>query len=588
MSGTIYIWYNYNGVEYYIDLGTLTAMTDTVSKRAMTTPIVSRPMRDTFPVENANSQSYSIRFTRKHPGTTEYNDIDFEEHGITLEQSQKLSNKRWYELMTHMMNRWQARTNGCKLIYIPDNGGYYHPRMEVGGFVKSLNRRYSVEFNEIYTGTLTFTVGTMHMNQAPPSGGMPFDDMDILISDSERLNWYLLHAGGLHSCITSATITGGSETPFESVELKISRKKLQEFVPEFKFKRGIRLAKNLIRMDFMGKHTLTVVQVKTGDTITLKAYCQAYTYTSAKLATSLDGDAFFLIEYILSDSAYDVTFSGSSFRYYYKKGYDNSRIFLPEGTNVWRALQICAMVMGCKIYFCDDTAYLIDYRATGDDEMVTNIDFTNIRFDYDTRYTLFDKTDTTIGNRCTGETEIDDEGVDPLANTVKIVCSGIQGDYASNREVPYSDPDSVSTYETVEAGTINLPELADEESEESTVHQATTFAENYMSYLREPQRSITFRFRETYHQQGDKCATWASFFGDVARAGEFYDNSTSELITNYSDMVEKTDVRMPQKLVLSNFVRKYPQGICEYTFGTIANIDLSSSTSQINRAIDRH
>ena len=569
-----------------MDLGVTTSISNSVSKRVMVTPIVSRPMRDAFPVENANSQAYSLNFTRMDTGNTAPKTVEqYVDDGITLEESQYLPNEAWYRLLTTTVDRWQARTNGCRLRYISDDGStYYYPEVDVGGFIKTLDRTYTMEANEKITGSLTFTVGTMHMNQAPPNGGMSFDEMDILMSDSERISWYLLHAGGIHSCITSVRITGGSESPFEQATIKISRKKLQEFVPDFKIRGGIRLGRNRLSMDFMGKHTMNVVQVKTGDTITIKAYCLAWAYTVASLPMDMTGTAFEIIADILGDDSYGVSFEGDDFQYCINADYDTSELTMPEGTNVWRVLQICAMFLGCKIYFCDDKAFLIDYRLTNDDSIETNMDLTKVCFDYNQEYTLFKKSDAAIGNRCTGETNIDQEGVDPLANTVVI--------RGNNGKATVSDGDSVNTYDSVNAGEISIPELKEdgddaEETETYTpVHQGRVYGECYVSYLREPQRSITFKFRETYHRSGDTSAKWESFFGDVARAGAFYDNSSSDVITNYSDMIGKTDERMPQKLVLSQFERQYPEGLCEYTFGTIANIDLSTSTSQFARALN--
>ena len=583
MGGRAYIEYTHGSVVYQIDLGVITSVSNSISKRVMITPIVSRPMRDAFPVESGNSQSYTLQFTRMNTGDTEYKDLEYyRTHGISKEESKLLSNEMWYRVFTMFVDRWQARTNGCRLYFDFDDGStYYYPNLEVGGFIKSLNRVYSVDANEKITGTLTFTVGTMHMNQAPPNDGTSMDEMDILMSDSERVNWYLLHAGGSHSCITSARVVGGSESPFETVELKISRKKLQEFIPEFKIKGGIRLGRNRLYMDFMGRHTMDVVMVKTGETITIKAYCLAWIYTAAVLPTELKGDAFWLIQTILEDDTYGVSFTESDFQYHVNSGYDDTPITLPEGTNVWRALQICAMYIGCKIYFCDDKAFLIDYRLTEGDVVKSNLDMSRAKFDYTKEYVLFDKSDIDIGNRCTGTTTIDQEGVDPLANTVTIV-----GTPAS---IVCSDGDSVETYDSVEAGSISIPELQEDGPDatgDDAVHQGQIYGDNYVSYLREPQRSISFRFRETYHRSGDESAKWESYFGDVARAGAFYDRSSSDVITNYSDMIGKTDERMPQKLVLSQFERQYPEGLCEYTFGTIANIDLSTSTSQFSRALN--
>ena len=53
-----------------------------------------------------------------------------------------------------------------------------------------------------------------------------------------------------------------------------------------------------------------------------------------------------------------------------------------------------------------------------------------------------------------------------------------------------------------------------------------------------------------------------------------------------SSLNGKSNTRVPQKLALSSYTRKFPEGTCEYTFGTIKNIDLSSYASEVSNSLN--
>ena len=577
MAARAYIQYN-DGVNLIkLDLGTIESVSNSITKRVMVTPIVTRPMSDSFPVESGNSQAYSLTFKRTHSGTEQYDD----QPGTSPETTKLWSNRRWYEALTDAVDRWQARTDGVTLHYEDDESEYYLPDFEIGCYIKSIDRVYNVSYNEMISGSITFAAGTMYVNSAdspPPSGTVRYDDMDILMSDVTREHWYVLYSGVDHNCISDVSITGGSESPFEYAMINIPRKKLMEFAPnlamtEGEAKSNIVAGKNLIRMNLMGDHSMYVVQVKQGDTIRIKAYCMAWVYQSVTTTTEMRGSAWSLLYGMLITSEYGVSFKGTDIIYRFDPNYDQNDLIIPAGTNVWRMLQICAIILGCKIWFADNKAFIIDYRLIGTYPELN--DFSDL--------VIFGN-DPIIQRRCIGKSTVDEEGVDPLANQVSIRCRSSMTDMVLDTTVSASDSASIETFGMKSAGTLDLPELVEyepgDDSNDSPIDQASVFANNYLSYLKEPQRSITFTMKEVYQRAGDRCPEWKSFFGNAARVQSFYDASTGDVVDNYSALVNHTDEHVPQKLALSSYTRYFPKGACEYSFGIITNIDLSSYASQ--------
>lgn len=576
-------------VQYFIDLGTVTNISRQINKKAMVTPIVSLPMEDAFPVESGNGQSFSLSFKRVDSRLTSSDGTN----PTTLEISKNHSNKRWYTDLSNAIDRWQARTDGCVLHYVSDTP--YIPSFTKRGYVKNITRAYKNDFNEVITGTLDFTVGTMYVN----SGNMPageadetYDQMQVLMSNSARNCWYTLMSGDLYNCISSVTISAGSESSFEYADIVIPKKKLMEFAPALIG--DIVYAMNEIKMSLMGEHDMIVAKVDTDDDVVIRAYCKAWIYNAGKIPVEIEGSAIDIINMILTDSSYGVSFDTNHIIYSYSKNADRSEIVIPQGYNAWVALQICAIMLRCKIFFADNRAYIIDYTIPGvEDETVTynssanGVEISRDMFSEPLVLFTSDSTASTYG-RCSGKAKLGKEGVDTLRNYVQISCSGTHGTLQTNVLVKYDDPMSTGTFKRVKANNIDLPILteADTGDPDTTFAQGTTFAMNYLTYLREPQRSVTFTLKEAYFDEQSGVRVWKSFFGPSARVGEIRDEYSGEKVDNRSVLKTQLGKRMPQKLTLSSYKRRYPNGTCEYTFGTIAEISLPASTNQINTSLN--
>ena len=608
MSGKVYLQYDDedSAQTIMLDFGSIQSINDSPRKSVSVTPIVSLPMMNSFPIETGNSLSYTVSFKRHDSRTTSYDD----QIGTSLEVTRQWSNRKWYTEVSRIIDRWQVRTNGCKMTYIPGEGDMM-PGFSKDGYLKNISRVYRDDYNEVITGSFTFVVGTMYINEGlVPSDAVSYDDMDALISDKNVFSWYLLYSGGLYNLITSMKIIAGPESPFEYALLEIPKKKLMEYAPELIG--NIAPGRNEISLNIFGNHNMIVAQAKDKDVFSIKAYCKAWVYYNSSVLTKYTAPPMEQIRRILRSGEYGISFSEEEIQYCFETALNSESIMIPAGDNVWRVLQICAMMLRCKIFFADNCAYVVDYTI----QPGASIDGLSIGFTKDGQYhinemlpfddytsdnypdglTLFDGQDPVFRKRCLGSVDVDEEGIDPLINAITIRCSSTPGTIATDAQVDYEDDSgSIETFGKQSAGTIDLPELCDTGTEDDEGEpivdphlQGTTFAENYIMYRREPQRSITFSVKETFHPAGVYAGAWSPLFGPFTRIWKITDNISGESVSNLSviDTDEMDGTNVPQKLFISSYTRNYPKGVCEYTFGTVANIDLSSSTSQINTAIN--
>lgn len=607
MAGRAYL--EYNGRKYY--LGTITKFSRNITKQTSITPVVNKGMQRAFPVESSNAQTLTIDFTRKNP-----------DNGMTSgTDSTKWTNAYWYTQMTSIVDRWQARTDGFMLYYEDDDTGNF-PSFSVGGYVKTLSRVYSNSFNEVISGSLTFVVGRMRLNYSNsiPSAAKSLDSMYIVLSDASGTSFTnYLYVGdatesNVVSLISSVSITGGSESPFEEVVIRIPKRKLKKMYPSLKIVDGV----SRVDMNFMGRHTLIVNRAKTsGNTVTIRAYCEAQLYEATSTSSDITGTPLSVLKNLMTVRSTLPVFSSNNVTG--AKGFvtnvtdSSSTLTIPANTRIWDAMTVCAYLLHAKLFFADNNLYLIDYRS---EKMSSSSEIC--------KYIPSIRPCEHPG--LVGEVSVDEEGADPIVNKVIVKCaapvetgetfedndgkiwsvSRFEGPN-TDAEAVFADEASISTFgeyaETVyvpylyEGAAVTKgeekiidPETGEEETivvaKETEYSQGTVFAEAYAEYLTEPQRSVSFKVKEAYAKQGTEGTYWLSYLGPSARTDEIYDEVSDETVDNSSTKKGNTGTRVTQKLVLSSYTREYPACTCKYTFGTIANIDLSSYISKTGTSIN--
>lgn len=537
------------GREY--EMGIVKTFSERYSKSVATTPIPTMSEDATYGIESGSSIVVSVEFTRKDPDSPSNSSSD----------SSRWTNGKWYLEIQKIINRWQARTDGCELSYTPDRDNPYLPARDYNGYIKSLSRSFNPGDPTVIYVSLEFHVGTMTVNKkksvAWPS--IPVSDFEITMSNEDQSKWFCLMKGDVN-CISSYTIEGGMEQPFETITMEIPKNRLSSVAEDLV--NHIVAGKNKVILNAVGRSTMTVTKCKlSGKTYRVVAYCDAERIKGYTISAKSSYTPWYWIKHILTSGEFGMAYSteGSDPTFIHsvtpaEGDYDD--ITFDEGQNVWYILQVCALYLGCKIFFANGKAYCIDYRPAKAVSAIHEAGYIDL-YTQDSNNPLY--------GRVTGSVTLGDEGVDTVINTQAIQCSDEAGKSITKE---YKAPN----LEVSRAGTkLNIPELI----EGGGYTQATIVAKNLVDYRLEPQQSISFKLREM-QGTGDGLS-WQAYFDPSTRADEIRSIADEVDIVNKS---AKGDLR-PQMLLLSQYVRSYPEGTTKYTFGVISNIDLAASTSQI-------
>ena len=542
-----------------MDMGIVTKVGCTYSKSVSTTPLVSMPMDDTFAMETGASESYTFSFQRKHPG------------GISEDRSdtETMCNAAWYDLMTEIVDRWQMKTDGFRLRFTP-LGNDNVESVDINGYVRSLTRDYRAGDNEVIHGNLVFERGTMFVNASRPlADSIPASEFQISMSDSANTAWYSLMDSTGTDCVSSYTMYGGMETPFEYIVMRIPQAKLNKVAPALVD--DIQAGRNRVMVNAVGRSNMTVTSCgASGDDLEVVAYCDAEVLRGYNLRENQTMDAFSWIRYILTQGRYGVAFRENvSFKYHVnpKEGAEHQLSF-NAGTNVWTVLQICAIYLRAKLFFTGNMAYLTDFTAdtprydTGD------------AIDRRARVEVHPKGDR--GNpmyaRAIGQVKLGPEGKYPVTNSLTLNCSEPTEDGMRTRDFIYTDEDSIAEFESLTQASYSVPQLVVGEG----VDQGKEFAQGVFAYRREVQQSVTVKLKEMYSTGSG--IIWSPFFHPYTALSAISSSTDGFEVNNISDITGEPCYPL---LLLSGFERSYPQGATAYTFGVIGNVDLSSSTSRI-------
>lgn len=411
------------------------------------------------------------------------------------------------------------------------------------------------------------------------------EDFQIFMSDMFGTYWYPLlydpEGANRQSCVESYELEGGPESPFETLTLTLSKKKLSEQYPSLL--ESLDPGLNKIILNAVGRSTMTVVKMKLRkDTLTLTAYGDAERLKGTTIF--MDGAMlpYDWIKDILTSGQYGVQYAeGKSFlsSYIYEASTEGSTdlLYFPAGTNTWYVLQVCAMYMNCKIFFADNKAFLVDYtQAFGSSH-------DGVLFDYGPLDMRVQTSSNPMFGRVTGDVELGDEGMDTVINHQDAKCSSKFQVVANNTDASSGDVDaSVAKYGSRAGEMLYLSTLVQtiedpEHPEEVVYNQTNNFLKNYVGYRCEPQQSVSFSVKEMTRSNG--VVKWTPCFQMCSRVESIKDDVNGVYVDNTS-VLEPYDHK-GNLLNMSSYKRSYPEGITKYTFGIMANIDLSESTSTI-------
>lgn len=567
--------------------GTITSFSDSFSKSVSATPIVSLPTDCAFPLETSASLTYDVSFTRLSP-----QDYDDES-----DDSDMWCNATWVERVSSLINRWQMRSDGYEMTFQEDDGDEtnpYVPNRVDRVYIKSLSFSCDPGYTDVVTGSMQMKVGTVRTlsnrpmpksgsYDIPPESKIDLEDSYVMITSPNQRKLYLLQYGKVSKgkkdydrsptysvdCLNSYTVTGGPSTPFENIQLKISRKRLTELYPELgesadsTFSTDILAGKSYVRFRGIGEGEMIVSNCKmTSDEYTITAYCRAEVYRAQTLNMTLNGTPMECITEILTGVSYGALYTKDRIVSFGTKNIENALIFT-ETTTCWQALQICAGVLNAKIFFANNKAYVINYSEApnlyGEIELYP------------------ENTSDAMYGRVVGQATYGNEGQDTIINAQSVFC----GKDESNNEIVKSvkDDPSIRTYSYIEGNRIDVSPFI--KYTETMPDVLLNLCDHVVQYACEPQKSISFKVKEQSSEGAS--GAWAPVFPTCSCVSKLKSSVDGISISN-----ETTSARTatqskarPQKLYLSEYERQYPKMITEYTFGVISNVDLQNTLSKI-------
>lgn len=547
---------SYNGGPT-VDFGSIVSITPSYQKSVTVVPLVSLSMDSAFAVESSSAMNHSFKFVRKN-GTD----------GI--------SNKAWYDTLVQSLDRWQAKTNGFRLRFIPTDNPNVMP-LDINAFYKSCTVQYRRGEPEQLYGSIEFQQGTMHLLSAPEGDDYILkDDFEISVTNETGLNWYVLYSEYLGvDCITSCNIHGGMEQPFEYMTMTIPKTRLTTVANGLVD--HIKPGRSRVMVNAIGKSSMIVSSCELdSDNYKITAYCEAEVLRGYALQGTCTMTPFEWISDIVTSGKYGVSFTdGVTFQYSVNppSGVEHA-IEFQAGTNVWYIAQVCAVYMKAKLFFTDNKAYLVDYTTDNVSSSTNNAKFSQSRIE------LFPvgKSDDPMFAKVVGKASLGNEGKYPTLNSVTVTCQtpDKDGNWVQTQQT-FVDQRSIDHYGTTMGAQFNVPEL----KQGGGYAQAERFAEGLFAYRRESVQSVEFTTREMYYPP-DGLPMWSPQFKTSLTISAISSATDDFEVDNISDITGKPT---KQKLMLSTFTRNYPKFTSKYKFGMVSSIDLSASTSQIRTAL---
>ncbi len=571
-----------------IELGIVSSVQDNLKSGITKTPIPTMHAENTFVFDNGITESFTLRFCRVNPHA------EFDE-----EDSLTWSNAFWMNRLSAFINRWQLKTDGCKLRFQPmddtEEAEEYDSIDDLNVYLSQLRFDWKAGEPEMISGSVTIKVGSIYATRYSSSNDSEYtrllNDMYITISDASRLNSYLIMSNELEvNCVKEYTITGGINQPFEMLTMKIPKKRLVSVAPD--------LVDNII----VGKSQIELSAYGSGIFIVTKCSLSKTDYSITAYAISE------LIKSRTTDTAYDratrplsimqeilrkgIVINGSTINYIdygnssstLVVGIDNANniwngdVSFPIGSNAWKVLQICALKLGAKIWFSEDKCYIVDTRVSEEDKERLPGTFTT---DYGA-ITLFAEYGT-LHKDVVGNAESGDESTSTVSNVIEVSYSQYNEEskqYETLTEI-VEDRASIDYYGEKQGNKLNLSDFIFNRND------AVMMCENQMSYIRDSQVSIGYTVKEivaTALGQG-----WIRTYDYSAMATEVYDDVNEIRAKNISRSREgslPTDT-FNNLLTLSSYERKFPAGTSKYWWGVQQATDLSQTMSNIQNAINR-
>ena len=153
--------FNYNGqiVEKNIDIGLIQSIKPFYEVTTTTAGIPSQPSQNTFIFDMGVKKTFTFSFLRIQPPVVN-DSLDAD--------STQWSNGFWiYIMKRYVVNRWQAETDGCKIVYtVPEeNQDYYPPIPVTNVYVSEFTPKQTAGDTMTISGGISFVVGATNISK---------------------------------------------------------------------------------------------------------------------------------------------------------------------------------------------------------------------------------------------------------------------------------------------------------------------------------------------------------------------------------------------------------------------------------------
>ncbi len=593
-----------------INVSVVPSISDSITSTVSVTPIVTYDAESSFAYDTSATETISFSFKRVTPDTVDNGDTN----------TDKWDNAKWMCELVKYINRWQARTDGVILGYSSSLSPFF-PLIADNAYVRSISFTRPVGLPDTITGSVSLQVGSMtckkrvmydEIDLPSPKGYTVKEDMQyIQMSSSDGAQYYTLYyvpeSGEEFNCVSSYDMKGGQQEPFASVTLSIARKRLMNLAPDLI--EDIKAGKNRLIINAVGHSEMIVTKCKTSSsTYKITAYAVEEAYKGLQLGEEMEcglddpfTTPFETIQYIL-DKTYDVG-DTASLRFTEDKIFYNYRtknntwlgkVTFSKSKTVWYVLSVCAMRMGCSIWFQDGYVYIVDTTLQVNSSNTTNMtasdyaDYSGTTYLNVAPYSPINTKGTEYGfsTMVLGTPDLEDAGTDSLVNSVTIAYTVEENNSTKrakattnvNNDTTYMLQSSKGVYGERTAGTLTISELNEDD--------AQAIADLYPLTLCDTQQAISFKLSETYEDSGMK--RWQAYYPPLAQLAKVIDHNSDSMLTRVANFSIKggVPVEMYNKLMVNSFVRHFPEQTTTYTVGKMAQTDLTQTMSNVLNAVN--
>ena len=598
---------------------TIPAINEQISASITRVPIVTFRADQAFAFDAGTTSNLSFTIIRTQKPDADDDTTD----------SRLWTNAKFEEMLVKYIDRWQAETDGCTLEFVPMvesqrafvNNSSKAYAIHENVYLSNLTIRYDkgipetlyINFNA-NIGTMTAQLTPSIINNAPAKGYLDKiyeKDAIVTMTSSDGANYYVLYFGlqTEWSCVSSYSVKCGPEQPFPVLTLNLSKKNLSAVAPNLV--EDIIPGKNRIFVEGIGEGEYIVTKTSSsGQNYKIVAYSiyEQYratpvgnNYTMGQASTTMYKTPFDVIIRILTDATVygvggnRIYFPLEKIIYCFKSNnnkWETTLMSISSATDTWYVLNMCALRLGCKIWFVKDRAYVVDTSVPANLSGTTHsADFTfQTIADLYVNMDLYEPETPTQGQldfamSVCGETELGDEGSDVLKNYT-IVSYGGSGNVAVGT---LDDQNPTVDVSLVRQSRNHFGQRKEEYTirEINTKIDADVIADLTNERYCDSEQSIGFKLAEMHYDDVDAHSGkyWQPYFSQLARVGTIYDYSKDLVISNKPNFSGSGHSTLPNKLTLSTVEYFYPQGYAEYWFGIICPVDLTQNTSVINNIV---